>query len=241
MLSNISYKVSAFADFTGLEPNPQSVIDILQEFNDYGMMPAVADGFEFGNMPAPKLYFALEQNRKKITINDDRIDYLCIANTEEGFGSEDIAQMTEQATDIIGRFLRKYEKKAYRLAIYKEYMLFKLTKEQSRKFAKDKFGTMPYYKDADIVECSSRVVARDTIKVQEEPELSNIITMINRVDFERMEGLHSVMMDGFKLDFDLNTFQGNMVPRFEQEHIIDFCSKMNEKSDILVKQAVGDQ
>ncbi|MFW5672231.1 MAG: hypothetical protein ACOCM8_08080 [Acetivibrio ethanolgignens] len=67
-----------------------------------------------------------------------------------------------------------------------------------------------------------------------------MITLINRVNFERMEGLQTVMMDGFKLDFDLNTFQENVVPRFEKDTIISFCQKMNEKSELLVKQIIGE-
>lgn len=240
MLANISYKVSAFVDFTNLEAEPKTVIDILQEFSDYNMMPAVADAFEFGNMPVPKLAFAMERNQKKIMIFNDRIDLLSVASTESGFTAEEIEQMTAQAADIMGRLFQKYERKSYRLAIYKEYMLFKLTKEESSTFAKEKFGYIPYYRDSDIVECSSRVVARENIEVQAgKQELCNMITVINRVNFERMEGLQAVMMDGFKLDFDLNTFQGNAVPRFEKEDIISFCQKMNEKSELLVKQMIG--
>lgn len=241
MLANISYKVSAFVDFTNLEAEPKTVIDILQEFNNYSMMPAVADAFEFGNMPVPKLAFAMERNQKKIMIFNDRIDFLSVANTEGGFTEEEVGQMTAEAADIMGRLFQKYERKAYRLAIYKEYMLFKLAKEKSSTFAKEKFGYIPYYRDSDIVECSSRVVARENIEVQAgKQELCNMITMISRVDFERMEGFQKIMLDGFKLDFDLNTFQGNITPRFEGDAIISFCQKMNEKSEVLVKQIIGE-
>lgn len=240
MLANISYKVSAFADFSSLSEEPATVIEFLQDFSDYGMMPAVGDNFNLGNMPMPKFAFAMEQNQKRITIFADRIDFLSVANAESGFTAEEIKTMTGQAADIIGRLLEKYGKKGYRLAVYKEYMLFKLTKEEGNCFAREKFGYVPYYEDKDMVECSSRVVAREMVEFQGEKELCNIITMINRVNFERIENLHSILMDGFKIDFDLNTYQDNTAPRFEGEAIGEFCEKMNEKSECLIREILGE-
>lgn len=61
MLANISYKITVFADFSVLKPEPSTVIEFLQEFIDYNLMPAVADNLQLGNMAMPNFVFALEQ------------------------------------------------------------------------------------------------------------------------------------------------------------------------------------
>lgn len=241
MLANISYKVSIFVDLTDLKAETGNVIELLQEFNDYEMMPAVADGSELGNVQKPKFTFAIDKNRKKITIFNDRIDFLSVSNAKEGFVTDEICKMIDQASDILGRILKKYQKMAYRLAVFKEYMLFELQREESIKFAKEKFAYIPYYEQADIVECGSRVVARKNVVFTEEmQEDCNIITMINRVNFEDFEGINSVMKDAFKIDFDLNTFQGNLNARFGKDEIRSFCLQMDQVSDSLIKQIIGE-
>jgi len=240
MLTNISYKVSAFADFSMLEPAPATVIDLLQDFTDYNLMPAVTDNLQIGSMTMPNFVFALEQNYKKIAIFNNRIDFLCIAKESEGFNNENIHQMTNQASDIIGRVLSKCGDKSHRLGIYKEFILYKLNSEKNKLFTKEKFGFIPYYKDSEIIECGLRTVARECIKIQDNmEELCNIITTLNRIS--GLEDPQQTAIDGYKIDFDLNTYQGNTTARFEKESLISFCNKLNEKSQILLKQIVGEQ
>lgn len=240
MLSNISYKISMFVDFKDLKAEPGNVIEFMTEFSDYGMMPAVADGSENGNMQKPKFAFAIEQNMKKITIFEDRVDFLCVSSAKDGFKSEELRKMTQQAADIMSRILQKYQKMAFRLAVFKEYMLFELEREEALQFAKDKFAYIPYYAESDIMECSSRVVTRKKVELMSNEEYCNIITMMNRVNFEAFDGINAVMKDAFKIDFDLNTFQGNLSPRFDGTQIESFCLKMNEESDCLIAQIIGE-
>lgn len=238
MLANISYKITVFADFSVLKPEPSTVIEFLQEFTDYNLMPAVADNLQLGNMAMPNFVFALEQNYKKIMIFNNRIDFLCVAKETEGFHEDEISQITVQAADLISRIIKKCRNKGQRLGIYKEFVLYQLSSEENKKFAKEKFGFIPYYADSEIIECGIRTVARESIKIKKDTEeLCNMITTINRINVDGFENPH---IEGFKIDFDLNTYQGNTTPRFEIEEIKNFCTEMNTKAQLLIGQIAGD-
>lgn len=240
MLSNISYKFSAIADFSSIQFNQDTLLKLLQGFAGENWVPNMMQ------MPTPNGYVTgggiqlfSEQNNRNIALMPNRFDIQWSAEQKQGFSKEEqktaFKEMPEQLKKVYAIFGDAIPE-AMRLAWDVIYAYFEIDEETRKRF-RDRFvKDTPFYTEHAVDEFATNYVARTEVDIAGIKEPMNVVTNINRWFPEAGMGFR---VDGYRIEFDINTNQWNKKTRFSPAMFDEFVAKSVEIQRLLEKEVLN--
>lgn len=239
MLSNISYKFSAIADFSSIQYNQDTLLKLLQGFEGENWVPNMMQ------MPTPNGYVTgggiqlfSEQNNRNITLMPNRFDVQWSAEQKQGFVIEEqetaFREMPEQMKRLYG-ILGDGIPEAMRLAWDVVYAYFEIDEETRKQFRSRFLKDTSFYAEHAVDEFAANYVARTEADIAGSKENINVVTNMNRWFPEAGMGFR---VDGYRIEFDINTDQWNKKTRFAPEMFGEFVAKAVEIQRLLEKEVL---
>lgn len=239
MLSNISYRLSTFGDYTQIKytyPNIQKAMQNLG--SESGFMPGEMVQQVPGNVfPEKRIVLTNQSNQDQIVIARERIDVLSTSDKKEGFNSAESEEVYSRQVECMGAVLSSFKDTitaASRLALFITYIYFDIDDKTKREF-RERFIKNDFLYEAEYTnDFSFSANARTKTEIVEKPEILNVITNIDNYLVALPDG-HSI--SGYKIDFDINTHQDNRESRFDIAAVRDFYN-ISEKINVEMKNKV---
>ena len=104
---------------------------------------------------------------------------------------------------------------------FTSYVYFEQTEEEKKKYRNKFLNELEFFKEGRLDDINAVYAARRDIRIGEREERLNVLTTISRY----LAGVGTDKeVDGFQIDYDINTWQGNRKNRFSAEEIEEFIS-----------------
>lgn len=229
----LKYQATFFGDMSDITPSAERIRTLLDMFQDIGLLPSLIQ--EFPPLQA-RLKLMTPDNEWEIRFHSDRIaiDKRRTRPRGENLGTpEDFAA---RVTSHLQRILTKFPKRAHRLSLVTTGLGREMADEKMRSIYDRFFKPLDFYSAHPLSEWSSRSVARVQHTLADVDEYFNVITTVSRVRAEIKEVIADAKEptaetkdlgvvtspNRLRVEFDINTFQGNVEQRFGQAAIVEF-------------------
>ena len=241
MIYKLGVQYSVFGDYSNIESTLETIdsLSVLIKENNFILSTIPEHDIFIPNKINKRISLVTEDSMLVINILSNRIDLYLNATSLEGLSSTDTESFTIKAPTVFKTILDVFNKSAYRLAYITNDFLLDLTEEQKDAFYKKIFNKIQYFSSKQLVEWSSMLNLRDTVKICDREEAINIIaTLSTTTTF--YNGLHNglnqlpIQKTGFHITQDINTVQENTGIRFVANHVESFINETNPiNSNIL--------
>ncbi len=241
MISAVSETFSMFADFTGLGYS-MKFLDPLMKWSGEQFNPVILCEPLSNGQVIQRIGMISSDGSKKIQIMSNRIDVVLFATRKEGFNSSELDINADEALQIFKKIYEIFNDIipiANRMAYISSYVYHEIEDEE-KKIYRNRFLKIPEgYSEATLTdEFSARYCSREEIQIQEYMEKLNMITNIYRLDTRML--MFPIQIDGYKIDFDINTSQENKKNRFSVESFGFFLNAINDKMNLLKRGVIDD-
>ena len=231
MFSNVIYKLSTFSDYSSISYNQDDTFTFIKSLSDFNLVPSIYQEILPNGSLSRRLHF-LGNNGLLIMINSGRIDIQLTSDKKEGFDKEAISSIKEifmKIYNCIFSLWGEIVSNPNRLAWYTSCVYFEITENQKADYRNRFLKEISFFKEDRLDDMIVRYATRKDANIQDLNEKINIITTINRIE----ENLDSdAPIDGYRIDYDINTWQNNKRNRFSCENIETF---MNISTDLQQK------
>jgi arsenate reductase-like glutaredoxin family protein len=245
MFHEMVFKASIFGDFDNIKPIPETIMALLEEFAEFGVIPSTFIETNSGisilavaNILPPvtknRLRLSSERERMDIFIFSNRIDTSFVPEDFTGFSDEEIHNLIKKTEIIFEQLLNKYTKSASRLALNTTTLLIDLQDEQRSAFLRKFIMDESYFSNPR--DWSTHLMKRESIKLNENQDTLNVIANIATAIGQGGKDNESRDFNGFSIDFDINTVPENTAPRFTLPEIRDFL----DQTVALKKRLISD-
>ena len=237
MISNIIYRLSCFADYAQLTYNKKDLIRILDEFDEEKIEPTLFPEVHPNGEVSQRMQFTIQSKDKVITIiiASDRIDVQVDSREKNGFNSELRPEIKKDMLLYMQKILELFRDCTalpYRLAWFTSYIYFEVSNEEKVRFRNKFLYELDFFKTNRLDDMIARYAAMREITIKGDKERINVVTTISRF-FNNAGSDREV--DGFRIDYDINTWQGNRRSRFDDKSIEVFAISALEIQDTLNK------
>ncbi len=225
MVSNITYRLSAFSDYSLIAYNKDDVIKILSDFTDVILTPVVISEMLTGNTVSQRMQFLAQNGLLIITIFSERIDIQITSNRKDGFQPEEVEDVKQKIGQYMNLILNVFSDRVsppHRLAWFTSYVYFEQSDEEKNAYRNKFLKELNYFKTNRLDDTIARFGARRTVEICGREETLNVLLTINRHILDQGTDME---VDGYKADYDINTWQGNRVNRFSIDDIKDFIEQ----------------
>lgn len=221
MVSNIIYRLSLFADYTQLAYNKQDMISILNAF-DNTMIPVLFQETMGDGSTNQRMQFSTPDQTEVIKLGADRIDIQLASNTKEGFNGDHLEEIKEKLFYYYTKIHEVFHERvqmAYRLAWFTSFVFFDIG-DQERQAFRDRFiKQIDFFNQNRLEDTIVRYGAQRDADISNNMERINVIMTISR--YKATFGIDNEA-DGYLIDYDINTWQGNRTNRFGIEAVKEF-------------------
>ncbi len=224
-IANIVCKLSSFANYTDLNYDKDDVIKILGAFDDPSLAPSVVSEFRADGVVKQRMHFTAQNGLSFFQINSDRIDIQMTSNEKSGFSVDKLPEVRCYLCETLEKLYGVFSDRApipYRLAWNTSYVYFEITSEQKDEYRNKFLRELDFFKDNRLDDTIIRYAGRREALIRKATEKLNVLATIN--SFLAEPGTENAI-DGFKIDYDINTWQGNRRNRFCIESFAEFIEK----------------
>ena len=222
VVANIMYKLSSFANYSMLTYNKEDVINILNIFEDSTIAPFLAQEIREDGTVSQRMHFIAQNGLLLIQINSARIDITLNSNSKEGFQENEIPEIQDKLTAAIKNLYTIFSERAplpHRLAWNTSYVYFEITDSEIKEFRKKFLKELDFFKNTCLNDNVIRYATQREMTINNETEKINTLATINSyITNPRTED----EVNGYKIDYDINTWQGNNLNRFSMLSISQF-------------------
>ena len=236
MVSNILYRLVAFADFSNLGNTKENISALEKEFADekYTISPLVeANGL--GNIYRGNTLIGSDNN-PIINISSQRIEVIRGSDKKTGFDETEQLIVKEQLTKYLSRVYDCFSsciQDSNRLAWVTEYAFFEIDEETMSSFRNRFLIPLNYYTEKSTNEFVAKYAGVDEKIICGRQENLNVISTIRRW-FPGQGMGYVASVDGYGVEIDINTVARNKKNRFSLESFGEFVSVADEiKSDLV--------
>lgn len=241
MISNVSYIFSIFSDYGNLSYNQDDVEHVLTKFkeHDIDFVPLVFNEEINPTNTVKRMHFYCEKRFFLLAINSDRISFSFVSAKKQGFSSDEICCMKELLLESIKLILDLIEERTSlpnRLSWCTSYINFELNENEKVVFRKKFLKDIPFFENSSLDELVARYGANRIIKIKDNEEKLNVIMTIARNYFNFAK---EKQVEGYKIDYDINTWQGNKKGRFDLTNIKEFIVNANSIQNELSEEVLS--
>lgn len=239
MLSNIIYKFSAFADYSVIKYSQENISQMLAVFADKKLLP----GMVMQSAPeglSQRIQLINVEHTMTITVLRERIDIEIYSNKREGFSEQEVSMRCEEMANMmqeIYALFEEYVPDAWRLAWNVSYAYFDISQDEKNVFRSKFLKELPFYQGSSTDEFIAQYAGIVSRNVGAQKEDINVLTTITRLYKDAAEGF---AVDGYKIDFDINTHQEKRKNRFRGEVMSEFITMAVEIQNTLIGEVVHD-
>lgn len=239
MVSNITYRFSAFSDYSMITYNKDDVIRILNDFEGVNLAPAIVQEIMPLGISNQRMQFMAQNGLLLITISSERINIQITSDRKEGFTTDEISDIKDKMVSYMCKLTDIFSDRVdlpYRLAWFTSYVYFDQSEEEKKKY-RDKFlREIDYFVNDRLDDMVARYGAQRKVSISNQEELLNVIFTVNRHIQDKGTDME---VDGYKSDFDINTWQGKRISRFEKNTYKEFIEKSIEEQMKLKDEVIS--
>lgn len=230
MVSNIVYKFSAFADYGNISFSQQNMNLLMETFADRELIPAMVNEVTGDGRSMSRLQLATADRLLCISVMSGRIDIQIASDKKGGFDGGQQAQLKAVMADCMGKIYRVFDEiiqESYRLAWDVTYVYFEIDEQERLAYRNRFLQEVPFYKEGYTDEFVAQYVGRREEEIHGRKEWMNVLTTIDR--WFPGTGVGNVAtVDGYKIEFDINTDHNSRKNRFAGESFGQFIEAAAE-------------
>lgn len=209
------YQFGFFVPEYWLEPEPKIITALLNAFDGTEFMPNTVQAMQLGPVTETRqvLNLVTKKSEWSIEFEPNRINLIKrLVSGIDDIGT--VQEFTRDASRFCILLSKVIQKNANRLSYVTKGILPEM-KDDELSSIRSKLQNLPtFYIENPPVEWTTRNVARYEVKINDNPELLNVITDINRVTIPRQMKGEKKELDRIEINFDINTYQKNKDQRF---------------------------
>lgn len=231
MISHILTRLSSFADYQMLGYSNENIRLIMDSFHDVEVVPSMVPEYVHYGNPLPRIQLASLRIPFFITILTQRIDISVVAVNKDGFSEDERMQQKQNLPKYLASMLNLFSAKAplaNRLAWFNTYMYFDIDDNKKMEFKNRFLKETDFFSQHATDDFSARFSSREEC-VQLHEEL-NVLMSVNRISTYNPP---NILVDGYKIDFDINTLQENQRNRFQGKDCGSFVDAASAYQDTL--------
>lgn len=225
----LKYQATIFVNAEDIGPSPDIITPLMEIFRDKAFIPST---FQQIGPPTPvpslRLRLSTSDNEWVISFATHRIDVDRNFTNPKGNNLGELSDFCLDAIVLFERILKKYTKRAHRLALNSNSLLQEMAPSQLSTVHSKLFMSPQFYRDNPPFEWNWRSVAQYPIEISDLKDTLYVITVINRARGEIGDKSGVAKFDRIQLSFDINTTDLNNDYRFELSHIRDYFPKASE-------------
>ena len=235
-VANIVCKLSSFANYNELDYNKDDVIKVLNTFDDPTIAPGMISEIRTDGVVKQRMQFVAQNGLFFIVINSDRIDIQLTSNEKMGFPWENLGAVKEMLVDSMEKLYSIFSERApipYRLAWNTSYVYFEINDEEKNAYRNKFLKELDFFKDNRLDDTVIRYAGQKEASISGRDERLNVLATINSYITDPGTAIE---VNGFRIDYDINTWQGNRRNRFEVGSFSEFVDtaieiqgKLNEE------------
>lgn len=235
------YKISAFGNFSDITPDTETMMFLLNEFKEDGLIPSMVQEVAVSNVtPAiPKattnrIALLSSDAQEQAIVGTNRIDYAITLNGEEKITSEKLEYINKRINKFFRVIFGKYDRKANRLALNTESLIINLTSQEIDAFISKYKNPISIYGER-LDEWNVHLMVKKEILMGEN-EAINVISDIAKSQITKTVGEKNEVFDGFVVQTDINTIAENSLYRFSHQSVEIFIQKVNELWNLVMNE-----
>jgi len=214
-----------FANLSDIKPSADTIPPLLDIFRNEEFLPTTYQEFGVAPLPQLRLRLSSQQGGWAIDFDSRRISVERNRVTPEAENLGTPQEFVRTATDFFSRILELHPRKGNRLSLVTRELVPELSAEALQGVYERLAVPLDFYRKHHPDKWKLRSIARIPLKCDGHDEIFNVITDVERVEsVSTREGVLT-SSDRIKIGFDMNTFQGNTVPRFEVSSLKPFFKK----------------
>ncbi|MBN1970227.1 MAG: hypothetical protein JW870_12735 [Candidatus Delongbacteria bacterium] len=216
----LKYQATIFLNANDIGATQKNISDLMMDFSDKGFIPNIFQ--EITNLnPQPQNRFRLQASNSEwiINIGSLRIDIEKNPIDMKGANLGGELDFCKDVTDFFARILKRFPRKASRLAFVSRFLLDEMSKEQLEGAYNKLFNSPNIYTQNKPFEWNWRTAARIEKEICDKKEEFNFVTTVNRVNGEIKNGNQLSLLDRIEFNFDINSIPFNSESRFGNEEI----------------------
>ena len=221
MIANVILRLSCFSDYSVLSYNKDDVISILSTINELNLAPSLIQEVLPNGQVSQRMQFVSQNGLLVITIGTGRIDIQRSSDEKAGFASENLNSIGGDLNSLMLSILSIFSSRVSlpnRLAWFSTKMYYDISEEEKKEF-RDKFiKRLSFFDENRLDDMTVRYGAKRIITIGDRQEKTNVLTTINQ--FSSVG--NAIDIDGYQIDYDINTWQGNRINRFRDNDLFLF-------------------
>jgi hypothetical protein len=232
------YQFSFFAPGAHVQPSPDIIARLLDTFKDKGFIPTTIQELQIGPITQVRLQLQLTTPQLEWNLAFEPLRVLLtkqnVARADSEIGGP--ADFVGEVVGVFSRLLQVLPLTGTRLSYVTKGLLPEMSPEVLQQVNLRLLNLPAFYLENPPVEWTTRNVARYEVSVVDKAEIFNVITDINRVQgtIQGKEGPRP--FDRIQIGFDINTFHGNITPRFGANDVGPFLQEATK-----ISQRISDE
>ena len=245
MIVDRSYKISAFGNFSSISATAESLLYFLEAFKKHGLVPSIYQELSMQNgaiqpFPVQRIALVSADNKEKITIGLNRIDYEILASDDVKISSEKMEEYNARIIDSFELILKVANLSASRLALNAEALAINLSQQELDLFLGKYTNPISLFEPRAMTEWNTRLVSKKSNAINGSSEDFNVIAIIQKTSLQKQVNGQVEFSNGFSISIDINTIAENALARFEAAQIAEFIEISTNWYNIILRE-VGDQ
>lgn len=243
----LKYQAVIFLNASDIQANSKNISLLMNEFSDKELIPNTFQ--ELANIiPILPQNAIIPQNRFQLTSQNGewvvrfgsmRIDIEKNPTDLKGTNLGELKDFCTESKSIFERILKKYPRKANRIAFVSRFLLQELPEDKLQSIYSKLFNAPKLYIENKPFEWNWRSVALLPKKIDSLNEEFNFITQINRTIGEYRDEKAANRIDRIELNFDINSSPLNIENRYGISEIGQFYDSVQKWHDDLLNELIG--
>lgn len=236
IVANISCKLSCIGNYASLTYNKDDVISILSSIDDPMLSPSIIQEINPTGQVTQRMQFVTNNGLVVFAIHSDRIDITVTSDKKQGFSNHDKVVAKEKIVSLMEKILSIFYDRVdapNRLAWNPTYVIFETTDEEKRQYRNRFVKEVSFFQEKPLDEFLVRYATRKEYSINDKDELFNVLTTISSVISDPGSEKD---ITGYKVEYDINTWQGNKKCRFDYNDIKTFVQKSIDVQIALDKE-----